>query len=113
MILTCCRYLTELRLIAVGHKSLPRKIHEEMRTASIFLGYRQGKGGIGRDGYSHEADEFELRKADEVLVADEMESRRTFGDCIFIAPQEELLESKCLRSFWYNMTYRKQSFTLK
>jgi Protein of unknown function (DUF3684) len=113
MILTCCRYLTELRLIAVGHKSLPRKIHEEMRTASIFLGYRQGKGGIGRDGYSHEADEFELCKADEVLVADDMESRRTFGDCIFIAPQEELLESKCLRSFWYNMTYRKQSFTLK
>jgi hypothetical protein len=102
--------LTELRLIAVGHKSLPRKIHEEMRTASIFLGYRRGKS---RDGYSHEADEFELCKVDEVLVADDMESRRTFGDCIFIAPQEELLESKCLYSFWYNMTYRAQSFTLK
>ncbi|KAG0706644.1 hypothetical protein DFH29DRAFT_900624 [Suillus ampliporus] len=83
------RYLTELRLIAVGHKSLPRKIHEEMRTAPIFLGYRRGKS---HDGYSQEADMFELCKAEEVLVADDMESRRTFGDCIYIAPQEELLE---------------------
>ncbi|KAG1825278.1 hypothetical protein EV424DRAFT_1392999 [Suillus variegatus] len=102
------RYLTELRLIAVGHKSLPRKIHEEMRTASIFLGYRQGKGGIGRDGYSHEADEFELRKADEVLVADDMESRRTFGDCIFIAPQEELLEK-----FYSEMKVKSLSSCIK
>jgi hypothetical protein len=104
--------LTELRLIAVGHKSLPRKIHEEMRNASIFLGYRRGKSS-GRDGYSLEADEFELCKAEGVLVADDMESRRTFGDCIFIAPQEELLESKYLHPFWYNMTYREQNFTLK
>ncbi|KAG2141060.1 hypothetical protein DEU56DRAFT_797030 [Suillus clintonianus] len=84
------RYLTELRLIAVGHKSLPRKIHEEMRNAPIFLGYRRGKSNASRDVY--EADEFELCRAEEVLVADDMESRRTFGDSIFIAPQEELLE---------------------
>ncbi|KAG1798994.1 uncharacterized protein HD556DRAFT_1440065 [Suillus plorans] len=102
------RYLTELRLIAVGHKSLPRKIHEEMRTASIFLGYRQGKGGIGRDGYSHEADEFELCKAEGVLVADDMESRRTFGDCIFIAPQEELLEK-----FYSEMKVKSLSSCIK
>ncbi|KAG2107835.1 hypothetical protein BD769DRAFT_1500283 [Suillus cothurnatus] len=99
------RYLTELRLIAVGHKSLPRKIHEEMRTASIFLGYRRGKS---RDGYSHEADEFELCKVDEVLVADDMESRRTFGDCIFIAPQEELLEK-----FYSEMKVKSLSSCIK
>lgn len=102
------RYLTELRLIAVGHKSLPRKIHEEMRNASIFLGYRRGKSTIGRDGYSHEADEFELCKAEEVLVADDMESRRTFGDCIFIAPQEELLEK-----FYSEMQVKSLSSCIK
>ncbi|KAG1813853.1 uncharacterized protein BJ212DRAFT_1364045 [Suillus subaureus] len=99
------RYLTELRLIAVGHKSLPRRIHEEMRTASIFLGYRRGKS---RDGFSHEADVFELCKADEVLVADDMESRRTFGDCIFIAPQEELLEK-----FYSEMKVKSLSSCIK
>ncbi|KAG1724404.1 uncharacterized protein EDB91DRAFT_142460 [Suillus paluster] len=83
------RYLAELRLIAVGHKSLPAKTQKEMRHAQIFLGYRRGKS---THGYSHEADVFELRNAEEVLVADDMESRRTFGDCIDIAPQEELLE---------------------
>lgn len=87
-------------------------IHEEMRTASIFLGTRRGKSS-GRDGYSLEADELELCKAEEVLVADDMESRRTFGDCIFIAPQEELLESKRLHPFWYNVMFYEQSFTLK
>ncbi|KAG2069450.1 hypothetical protein BDR04DRAFT_1101540 [Suillus decipiens] len=99
------RYLTELRLIAVGHKSLPRRIHEEMRAASIFLGYRRGKG---RDGYSHETEEFELCKAEEVLVADDMESRRTFGDCIFIAPQEELLEK-----FYSEMKVKSLSSCIK
>ncbi|KAG2358885.1 hypothetical protein BDR07DRAFT_1416380 [Suillus spraguei] len=99
------RYLAELRLIAVGHKSLPRKIHEQMRTASIFLGYRRGKS---RDGHSHEVDEFELRKAEEVLVADDMESRRTFGDCIFIAPQEELLEK-----FYSEMKVKSLSSCIK
>lgn len=101
------RYLTELRLIAVGHKSLPRKIHEEMRNAPIFLGYRRGKS-TGRDGYSLEADEFELCKAEEVLVADDMESRRTFGDCIFIAPQEELLEK-----FYSEMQVKSLSSCIK
>ncbi|KAG1747684.1 hypothetical protein EDB19DRAFT_1872895 [Suillus lakei] len=102
------RYLTELRLIAVGHKSLPRKIHEEMRNASIFLGYRRGKSNMGRDGYTHEADEFELCKAEEVLVADDMESRRTFGDSIFIAPQEELLEK-----FYSEMQVKSLSSCIK
>ncbi|KAG1747682.1 hypothetical protein EDB19DRAFT_1686202, partial [Suillus lakei] len=102
------RYLTELRLIAVGHKSLPRKIHEEMRTAPIFLGYRRGKSNMGRDGYTHEADEFELCKAEEVLVADDMESRRTFGDSIFIAPQEELLEK-----FYSEMQVKSLSSCIK
>lgn len=101
------RYLAELRLIAVGHKSFPRKIHEKMRDSPIFLGYRRRKS-TGRDGYSLEADEFELCKPDEVLVADDMESRRTFGDCIFIAPQEELLEK-----FYSEMQVKSLSSCIK
>jgi len=84
--------MAELRMIAVGYKSLPKSLLEEMRKAQIFLGYRRRTVPEGKD-------EYKLCKAEEVLVADDMESCRTFGDCIFIAPQEELLESKFLFSF--------------
>jgi hypothetical protein len=79
-------------MIAVNHKSLPKTLVEKMHEARIFLGCRRGEGPEERDTY-------QLRKVEEVLVADDMESYRTFGDCIFIAPQEELLESKLFLSF--------------
>lgn len=92
-------------MIAVGHKSLPKDLADRMRKARIFLGIQRRSGPQGKDQYK-------LCKVEEVLVADDMESCRTFGDCIFIAPQEELLESKCCLSFGVALsTYRKQSFT--
>ncbi|OJA08568.1 hypothetical protein AZE42_03362 [Rhizopogon vesiculosus] len=78
------KYLAELRVIAVGHKTLPRLLVDKMRKASIYLGFRRRK--------AEEGDDHKLCRVDEVLVADDMESCRTFGTCIFIAPQEELLE---------------------
>ena len=94
-------------MIAVGHKSLPKALGDEMRKARIFLGIRRRSGPEGDDQYK-------LCKVEEVLVADDMESCRTFGDCIYIAPQEELLESKSCLSFGGALsTYCKQSFILK
>ncbi|OJA08565.1 hypothetical protein AZE42_03358 [Rhizopogon vesiculosus] len=79
------KYLAELRMIAVGHKSLPRLLVEKMRKTSIYLGFRRRR-------CPEESDDYKLCRVDEVLVADDMESCRTFGGCIFIAPLEELLE---------------------
>ncbi|OAX38949.1 hypothetical protein K503DRAFT_865778 [Rhizopogon vinicolor AM-OR11-026] len=79
------KYLAELRMIAVGHKSLPRLLVERMRKTSIYLGFRRRR-------CPEESDDYKLCRVDDVLVADDMESCRTFGSCIFIAPQEELLE---------------------
>lgn len=94
-------------MIAVGHKSLPKALGDRMRKAQIFLGIRRRSGPEGKDQYK-------LCKVEEVLVADDMESCRTFGDCIYIAPQEELLESKfCLSFGGVLSTYCKQSFTPK
>jgi hypothetical protein len=94
-------------MIAVGHKSLPKTLVEKMRKAAIFLGCQRGKGPEEREVYK-------LCKVGEVLVADDMESCRTFGDCIFIAPQEELLESKFFLSLSNAIsTYYEQGFTPK
>ncbi|KAJ8580861.1 hypothetical protein M405DRAFT_938557 [Rhizopogon salebrosus TDB-379] len=95
------KYLSELRMIAVGHKSLPKTLVQKMHTAAIFLGCRRGKG-------PEEQDTYELRRVGEVLVADDMESCRTFGDCIFIAPQEELLEK-----FYSEMSVQPLSACIK
>ncbi|KAG0706652.1 hypothetical protein DFH29DRAFT_1021055 [Suillus ampliporus] len=84
------KYLTGLCLIAEGHKSLPQNIHDDMHKSS------------------HETDVFKLCKAEEVLVADDKDNCDTFGNCIYIAPREELLEK-----FYLEMNIKSLSSYVK
>ncbi|KAG1733130.1 hypothetical protein EDB19DRAFT_1831067 [Suillus lakei] len=82
------RYLAELRMIAMSHKSFPKQIREEMCNAPIFLGYQRCKSN-GLDGHSREPDgHYKICKIEEIPPADDMESRHTSGNCVYIAPQE-------------------------
>lgn len=85
------KYLVELRGIAVGYEGLSEEDKKRMKTAPIFVGYRTSKSST-----DHSAlvvrDEFQLVPASKVLLADDMENRRIFGEFVWLAPQDELLE---------------------
>lgn len=72
-----------------------------MRNSAILLGSRrqppkaEGKGilqDIDDDDYELQ---YDLRKPDEVVVADDTYAHQAFGDSLFSAPQEDILEG------WY------------
>ncbi|KAG1730664.1 uncharacterized protein EDB91DRAFT_1059251, partial [Suillus paluster] len=80
------KYLVELRGLAVGYEGLSEDDKKRMKVAPIFVGYRTSKSAtVSRD-------EFQLVRASEVLLADDMENRRIFGEFVWLAPQDELLE---------------------
>jgi len=75
------RYLTELRSVAVGYDGLSEKHKETMKKVPIFIGCR-ASGNY----------EPKLIRASEIMVTDDMENRRMFGDLVLLAPRDELLE---------------------
>ena len=87
------RYLTELRSVAVGYEGLSEEDKRKVWKAPIFVGYRISASTDARQ-LATLKDEFQLVKASEVLIADDMENRRIFGNYVWLAPQDELLESR-------------------
>lgn len=73
----------------------------KMKKAPILLGSqrkpRNSRKGNQRSG-SLDFDEddwdlqYDLRKADQILIADDTNGYQLFGDSIFTAPQEDILE---------------------
>jgi len=96
-------------MIAVGYRSLPPSLVNAMKKAPIFLGHCRRRG-------SHEEqdkDKYKLCKVQEVLIADDMESRRKFGHRIFVAPPDEVLASKLFSSSGCYQVMCQQTFTPK
>lgn len=85
------KYLTELRTVAVGYEGLSEEDKGSMRKAPIFVGYHVS--GLSNTNQSAILkDEFGLVRACEILIADDMENRQKFGNLVWLAPQDELLE---------------------
>jgi len=75
-----------------------------MRKSAVLLGSRrqpskaEGKGNtqdIDDDDYDLQ---YDLRKPDEIVIADDTYSHQAFGESLFAAPQEDILEGSCHRS---------------
>jgi hypothetical protein len=85
------KYLVELRGIAVGYEGLSEEDKKRMKNAPIFVGYRTSRSS-DLDHANVFRDEFQLVQASKILLADDMENRRIFGEFVWLAPQDELLE---------------------
>ncbi|KAG2141054.1 hypothetical protein DEU56DRAFT_797004 [Suillus clintonianus] len=83
------KYLVELRGIAVGYEGLAEEDKKKMKNAPIFVGYRTFKSSHPDNPV---VNEFQLVPASKILLADDMENRRIFGEFVWLAPQDELLE---------------------
>ncbi|KAI5991739.1 hypothetical protein F5J12DRAFT_861117 [Pisolithus orientalis] len=77
------KYLDDLRQVA--------RPELKMRNAEIFLGYRRKRGPD--TSRSAESIQYALRRAREILIADDMESYRLFGEYVLVAPKEEVFDN--------------------
>ena len=101
-------YLTELRNIAVNRRLISSGTMLRMKRTAILLGSRRVRkekvAGTKKqqDDHSGELEEedweyqHDLLPAEKVVLADETHAYQLFGDVIFTAPQEDLLEGGTL-----------------
>ena len=106
MVLILARsYLTELRNIAVNRRLMSSGTMTRMKRSAVLLGsrrVRKNKGAVtikkqpdDLGGELEEEDweyQYDLLPPDQVVIADETNAYQLFGDVIFTAPQEDLLE---------------------
>jgi hypothetical protein len=95
---TAISFLTELRNIAVNIQLISSSTLGRMKKAPILLGSRRklrSKTEKGPDPEELEEDDclqYDLRRPGQVFIADDTNAYQLFGDSIFTAPQEDLLE---------------------
>jgi hypothetical protein len=69
-----------------------------MKKAAILLGSRrqlpkaEGKGKIQEIDDDEYDLQYDLRKPDEIVIADDTYAHQAFGESLFAAPQEDILE---------------------
>ncbi|EPQ50301.1 hypothetical protein GLOTRDRAFT_82416 [Gloeophyllum trabeum ATCC 11539] len=94
-------FLIELRNLAANRRAIAPVTFTRMKRSPILLGSRRVKRASAKaqEGSSNpDLDdddweyEYDLRKPEQIIVADEINSYRLFGESIFTAPQEDLLE---------------------
>lgn len=101
-------YLNELRNIAVNHRVFSGATMSRLKRSSVLLGSRRVKkprpaekspseksrptdelADLEEEDWEHE---YDLLPASQIVVADDPNAYQLFGNAIFTAPQEDLLE---------------------
>ncbi|KAF5326190.1 hypothetical protein D9611_000170 [Ephemerocybe angulata] len=90
------RYLQELRNLAINLKVISGTTIMRMKRSPILLAiqFKPKLNAKGEDPDDEEMDAtYGLKKADEIVVVDETNTYQAFKDVLWIAPQEDLIES--------------------
>ena len=89
--------------MAINSHAISIATVNKMKISPILLGMRRQKASKASSTSLTEWDEdgwedlHDLRKSSEIVIADDTNAYQPFGDSIFAAPQEDLLESACRR----------------
>lgn len=92
-------FLAELRNIAVNHKLIKSGTVARMKRSAILLGSKRKPRKADEKSDPDEFDEddwevqYDLRRAEEIIIADDTHAHQAFGDSFFTAPQEDILEA--------------------
>ncbi|KAF9484470.1 hypothetical protein BDN70DRAFT_910674 [Pholiota conissans] len=90
-------FLAELRNLAVNIKSISSGTMLRMKRAPILLGLQRKPKKQTKSADDWDEDEwditYELKKASEIIIADDTHSYQAFGDSLFTAPQEDIIEA--------------------
>ena len=100
-----CSFLAELRNIAVNARSISSATMTRLRKAPVLLGLQRKlqsratldeKRSLAGDDDDDDDDawevQYDLRRPDQIVIADDNNVYQIFGDSIFTAPQEDILE---------------------
>ena len=99
--LSTSSFLVELRNIAVNRRLVPQHLFALMKRNPILLASRRIKR---KDAKRQQADpdeeedwdlEYDLLRPDNIVIADDTNAYQLFGDAVFAAPQDDLLEGRC------------------
>ncbi|KIK80619.1 hypothetical protein PAXRUDRAFT_15687 [Paxillus rubicundulus Ve08.2h10] len=85
------RYLGDLRQVAAGYHTCSTDLRDKIKDTAMFISLR-GKARSPGNARRGAPPEYALKYAQEVLIADDLESHRSFGEGIFVAPKEEVFE---------------------
>jgi hypothetical protein len=99
-------FLTELRNIAVNSRLISSSTFGRMKKSPILLGSQRKLQSSGEQGTSAgdlDDDEwdlqYDLRRPDQIVIADDTNAHQFFGDSLFTAPQEDIIEGSFLFVF--------------
>ncbi len=96
-------YLLELRNLAVNRRHLDVEITSRMKGSNVLLGTRRMKkdGGkaLGEGNQDYWDLQDDLLQPSKVAIVDDTNAYRLFGDRIFCAPQEDILEGTLVEKF--------------
>ncbi|RDB24786.1 hypothetical protein Hypma_008085 [Hypsizygus marmoreus] len=93
------QFLAELRNIAVNSKLIKSGTLARMKKAAVLLGSRRKPRMTDEKTDLDDFDEedldleYDLRKPEEIIIADDTHALQAFGDSFFTAPQEDILEA--------------------
>ncbi|KIM45164.1 hypothetical protein M413DRAFT_428973 [Hebeloma cylindrosporum] len=89
-------FLSELRNLAVNSKSISQGTMLRMKRAPILLGLQRKPRKQMKPADDWDEEEwdiqYELKKPSEVIIADDTHAYQAFGDSLFTAPQEDIIE---------------------
>lgn len=98
------QFLAELRNIAVNDRFISSGTLNKMKKSAILLGSRrqqspktEGQGNIQEIDDDEYDLQYDLRKPEEIVIADDTYAHQAFGESLFAAPQEDVLEAFYLR----------------
>ena len=95
----------ELRNVAVNRRLLSSSVVLRMKRSAILLGIKRvrkerpvAKKELVDDALDEEEwdSQYDLLRPDQIVVADDTNAYQIFGDSVFSAPQEDILESRFL-----------------
>ncbi|KAF9529296.1 hypothetical protein CPB83DRAFT_906254 [Crepidotus variabilis] len=89
-------FLDELRNLAINSRSLSSTTMLRMKRAPILLGLKRKPRNQKKNDDDWDEDEwdivYDLKRPDEIIVADDTNAYQAFGDSLYAAPQEDILE---------------------
>ncbi|KDR75405.1 hypothetical protein GALMADRAFT_227055 [Galerina marginata CBS 339.88] len=90
-------FLSELRNLAVNAKALSPGTILRMKRSPILLGLQRKSRRQNKETDDWDEDEwdisYDLKKSNEIIVADDTHAYQAFGDSLFTAPQEDIIEA--------------------
>lgn len=93
-------FLSELRNIAVNRRLLSSGTVSRMKRSPVLLGSqrKRQKQNNSKDLDDDEWElQYDLKKPDQIIIADDSNTHQLFGESLFTAPQEDILEGERLQ----------------